>query len=88
MTPRGAGTGLAGGAIPTHRGVVLSMERFNKILNIDELNLQATVEPGVITEVFQEAVKKKGLFYPPDPASKGSCFLGGILLTIPVDQRL
>lgn len=79
VTPRGAGTGLAGGAIPTHRGVVLSMERFNKILNIDELNLQATVEPGVITEVFQNTVKEKGLFYPPDPASKGSCFLGGNL---------
>jgi len=57
VSPRGAGTGLAGGAIPTHHGVVLSMERFNKILNIDELNLQATVEPGVITEGFQNAVK-------------------------------
>ncbi len=79
VTPRGAGTGLAGGAIPTHRGVVLSMERFNNILKIDELNLQATVEPGVITEVFQNTVKEKGLFYPPDPASKGSCFLGGNL---------
>jgi glycolate oxidase len=79
VTPRGAGTGLAGSALPTHHGIVLSMERFNKILNIDELNLQATVEPGVITEVFQNAVKEKGLFYPPDPASKGSCFLGGNL---------
>ncbi|MFZ6002190.1 MAG: FAD-binding oxidoreductase [Bacteroidota bacterium] len=79
VTPRGAGTGLSGGAIPTHKGMVLSMERFNKILNIDELNLQATVEPGVITEVFQNAVKAKGLFYPPDPASRGSCFLGGNL---------
>jgi glycolate oxidase len=79
VTPRGAGTGLAGAALPTHHGVVLSMERFNKILNIDELNLQASVEPGVITEVFQTAVKEKGLFYPPDPASSGSCFLGGNL---------
>ncbi|MBN8577512.1 MAG: FAD-binding protein [Cytophagales bacterium] len=79
VTPRGGGTGLAGGAIPVQHGVVLSMERFNKILNIDELNLQATVEPGVITEVFQNAVKEKGLFYPPDPASRGSCFLGGNL---------
>ncbi len=79
VTPRGAGTGLAGGAIPVKSGVVISMERFNKILNIDELNLQATVEPGVITEVFQNAVKEKGLFYPPDPASGGSCFLGGNL---------
>jgi glycolate oxidase len=77
VTPRGAGTGLSGGALPIHKGVVLSMEKFNKILNIDELNLQATVEPGVITEVFQNAVKSKGLFYPPDPASRGSCFIGG-----------
>jgi len=79
VTPRGAGTGLAGSALPVKKGVVLSMERLNKILNIDELNLQATVEPGVITEVFQNAVKEKGLFYPPDPASSGSCYLGGNL---------
>jgi glycolate oxidase len=77
VTPRGGGTGLSGGALPVQNGVVISMERFNKILNIDELNLQATVEPGVITEVFQDAVKEKGLFYPPDPASRGSCFIGG-----------
>lgn len=79
VTPRGAGTGLSGGALPVKNGMVISMERFNKILNIDELNLQATVEPGVITEVFQNTVKEKGLFYPPDPASRGSCFLGGNL---------
>ncbi len=78
-TPRGAGTGLSGGALPIKKGVVISMERFNKILQIDEQNLQATVEPGVITEVFQNAVKEKGLFYPPDPASRGSCYLGGNL---------
>lgn len=77
VTPRGGGTGLSGGALPIQQGVVISMERFNKILHIDELNLQATVEPGVITEVFQNAVKEKGLFYPPDPASRGSCFIGG-----------
>jgi glycolate oxidase len=77
VTPRGGGTGLSGGALPIHKGVVISMERFNKILHIDELNLQATLEPGVITEVFQNAVKEKNLFYPPDPASKGSCFIGG-----------
>ncbi len=78
-TPRGAGTGLSGGALPVHGGIVISMERFNSILEIDEKNLQATVEPGVINQVFQEAVMEKGLFYPPDPASKGSCFLGGNL---------
>jgi glycolate oxidase len=77
VTPRGGGTGLSGGALPIEKGVVISMERFNKILSIDELNLQATVEPGVITEIFQNAVKEKGLFYPPDPASRGSCFIGG-----------
>lgn len=77
VTPRGAGTGLSGGALPVHGGISLSMERFNEILLIDERNLQAVVEPGVINEVFQNAVKEKGLFYPPDPASKGSCFLGG-----------
>lgn len=77
VTPRGAGTGLSGGALPVFGGVLLSMERFNQILQIDERNLQATVEPGVINQVFQETVAEKGLFYPPDPASKGSCFLGG-----------
>ncbi|MDQ2772567.1 MAG: FAD-binding protein, partial [Bacteroidota bacterium] len=79
LTPRGAGTGLSGGALPIHHGVVLSTERLNRILEIDERNLQATVEPGVINEVFQNAVKEVGLFYPPDPASKGSCSLGGNL---------
>lgn len=79
VTPRGGGTGLSGGALPVKGGVVVAMKRFNRILEIDELNLQATVEPGVITEVFQYAVKEKGLFYPPDPSSKGSCFLGGNL---------
>ncbi|MBL0046512.1 MAG: FAD-binding protein [Bacteroidetes bacterium] len=77
VTPRGAGTGLSGGALPIFGGVILSMERFNSILDIDTRNLQATVEPGVINQVFQEAVKEKKLFYPPDPASFGSCFLGG-----------
>lgn len=79
VTPRGAGTGLSGGALAIYGGICLSMERFNKILEIDERNLQATVEPGVINEEFQNAVKEMGLFYPPDPASKGSCFLGGNL---------
>src|SRR5690242_8108779 len=77
VTPRGAGTGLSGGAIPQFGGVVISMERMNSILEIDERNLQVTTEPGVITEVLQNTVKEKGLFYPPDPASRGSCFIGG-----------
>jgi glycolate oxidase len=62
---------------PRGGGLVIAMERFNSILDIDERNLQVTTEPGVITEVLQNAVKEKGLFYPPDPASKGSCFIGG-----------
>lgn len=77
VTPRGAGTGLSGGALPLFGGVVVSMERFNQIIQIDERNFQVTVEPGVVNEALQQAVAEKGLFYPPDPASKGSCFLGG-----------
>jgi glycolate oxidase len=77
ITVRGAGTGLAGGALATHGGIILSMERFNQIIEIDEANLQVVTEPGVVTEALQDAVKAKGLFYPPDPASKGSCFIGG-----------
>lgn len=77
VTPRGAGTGLSGGALPHRGGVLISMERFNSITHIDERNLQVTTEPGVITEVLQNAVKEKGLFYPPDPSSRGSCFIGG-----------
>ncbi len=79
LTPRGGGTGLSGGALPVHGGIILSTERLNRIIEIDERNLQATVEPGVINQVFQDAVMEKGLFYPPDPASRGSCFLGGNL---------
>jgi glycolate oxidase len=77
VTPRGAGTGLSGGALPHLGGVLLSTERMNSILSIDERNLQVTTEPGVITEVLQQAVKEKKLFYPPDPSSRGSCFIGG-----------
>lgn len=77
VTPRGGGTGLSGGALPQWGGVLISMERFNRILDLDERNLQVTTEPGVITEVLQDAVKEKGLFYPPDPSSRGSCFIGG-----------
>ena len=74
VTPVGGRTGLSGGALSIHGGVAVAMERFNRILEIDEQNLQATVEPGVITQVFQEAVIERGLFYPPDPSSRGSCF--------------
>ena len=79
VTPCGARTGLSGGSLPIMGGIALSTERLNSIIEIDERNLQATVEPGVINQVFRDAVEEKGLFYPPDPASKGSCFLGGNL---------
>ena len=79
VTPCGARTGLSGGSLPIFGGVALSLERLNAIIEIDERNLQATVQPGVINQVFRDAVAEKGLFYPPDPASRGSCFLGGNL---------
>jgi glycolate oxidase len=79
VTPRGAGTGLSGGALAVMGGIILSTERLNRIIDIDIRNLQATVEPGVINQVFRDAVEAHGLFYPPDPASRGSCFLGGNL---------
>lgn len=77
VTPRGAGTGLSGGALAIFGGISLDMRKMNKIVNLDTENFQVTVEPGMITEELQNAVKEKGLFYPPDPASKGSCFIGG-----------
>ncbi len=77
--PRGGGTGLSGGALALLGGMCLSMERFKKIIEIDEDNLQAVVEPGVITQNFHDECEKRGLFYPPDPASRGSCTLGGNL---------
>ena len=79
ITPCGARTGLSGGSLPIKGGIALSTERLNSIIEIDERNLQAKVEPGVINQVFRDAVEEKRLFYPPDPASKGSCFLGGNL---------
>lgn len=79
VTPRGAGTGLSGGALPVSGGIVLATSAFKRILEIDRNNLMAVAEPGVITQEFQEEVEKAGLFYPPDPASRGSCFLGGNL---------
>ncbi|WP_374548365.1 FAD-binding oxidoreductase [Flavobacterium sp.] len=76
-TPIGARTGLSGGALSIYGGIGLSLERLNKIIEIDEKNLQVVVEPAVITQVLKEAVADKGLFYPVDPSSMGSCFIGG-----------
>jgi glycolate oxidase len=77
LVVRGAGTGYTGGAVPTKGGVVLSMERMNRILEIDEVNLLAVVEPNVITGELQRAVEAVGLFYPPDPASLDMSSIGG-----------
>ena len=79
VTPRGAGTGLSGGALPVCGGIVLCTAGMNRVLEIDRANLMAVVEPGVILQEFQETVEEMNLFYPPDPASRGSCFIGGNL---------
>lgn len=77
VIPRGAGTGMTGGSLPVKGGLVLVMTRLNRIIEIDADNLVAEVEPGVITGKFQAAVKRLGLFYPPDPASHNFCTMGG-----------
>ncbi len=77
VTPRGAGFGLSGGAVPVCGGIVLSLEKMNRIIEIDRQNLMVTVEPGVITGDIHRAVEAEGLFYPPDPASLDSCSIGG-----------
>ena len=77
LVVRGAGTGYTGGAVPVHGGVVLSMERLSRILEIDDENLLAVVQPHVITRDLQDAVEARGLFYPPDPASLKQSSLGG-----------
>jgi glycolate oxidase len=77
MVVRGGGTGYTGGAVPTRGGVVLSLERLNRILEIDEVNLLARVQPNVITGDLQDAVEQVGLFYPPDPASLRQSAIGG-----------
>ncbi|HXH25942.1 MAG TPA: FAD-linked oxidase C-terminal domain-containing protein [Vicinamibacterales bacterium] len=77
LVVRGAGTGYTGGAVPTRGGVVISMERLNRILEIDEANLLAVVQPAVITADLQRAAERVGLFYPPDPASLESSSIGG-----------
>ena len=75
VTPIGGRTGLSGGALSIHKGIGLSTERLNTILQIDKQNLQVITEPAVITQVLREAVAEKNLFYPPDPSSQGSCWI-------------
>ena len=77
LTPRGAGTGYTGGAVPVSGGVVLALDRFDRILEIDAPNLLAVVEPNVITADLQDAAERVGLFYPPDPASSSQSVIGG-----------
>lgn len=77
VTPRGAGSGLSGGAVPVYGGIVLSVERMNRILEIDRDNLVVVVEPGVVTNVINEILKDDGLFYAGYPMSVETCFVGG-----------
>ena len=77
VTPRGAGVGFSGGCVPSRGGVVLVLTRLNRILEIDPDNLVAVVEPGVVTQELQDAARRHGLFYPPDPASVRSSTIGG-----------
>jgi glycolate oxidase len=77
VTPRAGGVGYTGGAVPVKRGVLLSVERLNRIVEINEADMLAVVEPGVVLADFQRAVEARGLFYPPDPSSLEECMLGG-----------
>ncbi len=77
VTPAGALTGLSGGALPVHGGIALSTRRMDRILSVDEMNHQVRVQPGVIVQQLQEEVQAKGLFYAVDPASRGTCTIGG-----------
>ena len=81
MVPRAAGTGLAAGAVATFGGVIISIERMNKIIEIDKDNMVCVTEPGVTTSVLQDTVKEAGLFYGGDPCSGDSCFIGGNVAT-------
>lgn len=81
VVPRGAGTGLACGAVPIYGGIVLSLEKMNKIIEINENAMYAIVEPGVRTSDLQEAASAKGVFYAGDPCSGDSCFIGGNIAT-------
>ena len=81
VTPRGAGHGYVGGAVPIRGGIVLSLERLNRIKEINAADFVAVVEPAVVTEKLQAAVERRGLFYPPDPASRADNFIGGNIAT-------
>lgn len=81
VTARGAGYGYVGGCVPVHGGISLSLERMNRIKEIQSDDFVAVVQPGVIVKDLQDAVEKKGLYYPPDPASRADCSIGGTIAT-------
>lgn len=81
VTPRGAGSGLAGGCTPIHGGIVMDMKRLNKIVEVDSSNMTAKVEAGVVLKKFQDTLEKRKLFYPPDPQSASVCTIGGNVAT-------
>lgn len=81
VTPRGAGSGLAGGCTPVHGGIVMDLKRLNKVLEIDKSNMTAIVEAGVVLKKFQDILEKRQLFYPPDPQSASVCTIGGNVAT-------
>ena len=81
VTARGAGHGYVGGCVPSRGGIVLSLARMNRIREIHPLDFVAVVQPGVVTQQLQSAVEKQGLYYPPDPASRSDCSIGGNIAT-------
>ena len=81
VTARGAGFGYVGGCVPSRGGIVLALERMKRIKEIHKTDFVAVVEAGVITKTLQDAVEKRGLFYPPDPASRADCSIGGNIAT-------
>lgn len=81
VTPRGAGHGYVGGCVPVQGGIALSVAGMNRIVEINKADFVAVVQPGVITAKLQEEVEKKGLYYPPDPASRADCSIGGNIAT-------
>src|ERR1043165_5529650 len=81
VTPRGAGYGYVGGCVPSRGGIALSLAKMNRIKEINRDDFVAVVEPGVLTAKLQESVERKGLFYPPDPASRADCSIGGNIAT-------
>src|SRR5436190_15727955 len=77
VTARGAGYGYVGGCVPSRGGIVLSLARMNRIIEISARDFVAVVQPGVLTQQLQDAVERQGLYYPPDPASRAECSIGG-----------